>query len=360
VATAPPSPLALLAAVHPALGGLPYRPLGRFPTRVARLGGLLDTPAAARVDLWVKRDDETGALYGGNKVRKLEFILGEAEARGRSRLCTVGGLGSHHVLATAIYARAAGLAFDAVVAPQPITAHVLETLRAMVAAGARLHPVSSWPAVVPMLAALRARRGSYLVAAGGSSPTGSLGYVAAGLELAAQVAAGDCPAPDLVYAALGSCGTVAGLLVGLRLGGLGARVVAVRVVDAIVCNQGGTLRLARRTARLLRRRGAVVPDITAADLAVEHGFFGGGYGTVTAVAEEAVARAAGGGLLLETTYTGKTAAALRAHAARGQLDGKTVLLLDTFSSVDLAPLLAGARPEGPLPPKIAALLASAR
>ena len=357
--TAIASPLALLAAVHPALAGLPHRPLGRFPTRVERLGGLIEEPAAGRVDLWVKRDDETGALYGGNKVRKLEFILGEAEERGRTRLCTVGGVGSHHVLATAIYARAAGLPLDAVVAPQPVTAHVLEVLRAMVAAGARLHPVSSWPQVVPMLAVLRARRGSYLVAPGGSSPTGSLGYVAAGLELAAQVAAGECPAPDLIYAALGSCGTVAGLLVGLRLGGLATRVVAVRVVDAIVCNLGGTLRLARRTARLLRRRGAVVPDITAADVELEHGFFGGGYGTVTAVAEEAVARAVGGGLLLETTYTGKTAAALRAHATRGDLDGRTVLLLDTFSSVDLAPLLADPRPEGPLPARIAALLAAA-
>src|SRR5262245_61649799 len=88
---------------------LPWLPLGRFPTAVARLDGLLPPS----VELWIKRDDESGVAYGGNKVRKLEFLLGEARARGARRLVTLGAIGSHHVLATAIYGKQAGFAVDA-------------------------------------------------------------------------------------------------------------------------------------------------------------------------------------------------------------------------------------------------------
>jgi D-cysteine desulfhydrase len=222
----------------------------------------------------------------------------------------------------------------------------------------RFHPVGSWAAVLPMLAALRARRGSYFIAPGGSSPLGSLGYVAAGLELGEQVRARQCPPPDVIYAALGSCGTVAGLLVGLRLAGLPSRVRAVQVVDGLVCNRGATLRLARRTARLLLRRGARVPPLDGQALSVEGAFYGGAYGASTPAAEEAVARAAASDLWLETTYTGKTLAALLADAATGQLDGQSVLLLDTFSSADLRPLLERAPPQSELPARLAALFAA--
>src|ERR1700754_3133710 len=68
---------------------VPWLPLGRFPTRVERIHGLV--PPA--VELWVKREDESGEAYGGNKVRKLEFLLGEARARGARRLVTLGAIG---------------------------------------------------------------------------------------------------------------------------------------------------------------------------------------------------------------------------------------------------------------------------
>src|SRR4051794_3427357 len=117
--------LALFDALPALAANTPHDPLGRFPTRLHRLDGVV--PPA--VELWVKRDDEGGAAYGGNKVRKLEFLVAEARARGKGRLVTIGGFGSHHVLATGVYGRAAGLAVDAVVFPQPLTPHVLETVR---------------------------------------------------------------------------------------------------------------------------------------------------------------------------------------------------------------------------------------
>src|SRR5690349_596563 len=94
--------------------------LGRFPTRVERVDGIL--PPA--VELWVKREDESGTLYGGNKVRKLEFLFGDARARGCTRLETFGGWGAHHVLATALYGAQAGFRVGATLVPQPLDGHV--------------------------------------------------------------------------------------------------------------------------------------------------------------------------------------------------------------------------------------------
>ena len=349
-----------LFSAFPALADrVPFSPLGRFPTRVHRLSGVL--PPA--VDLWVKRDDESGTAYGGNKVRKLEFLVADAVARKKSRLITMGGFGSHHVLATAVYGRAAGLEVDAVVFPQPITEHVKETVLAAASTGLTYHPVAGIPSVGPRVLALRARRGSVWIAAGGSSPVGSLGYVAAGLELAAQIAAGECPIPDVIYVALGSCGTAAGLLVGLRAAGITSRLVAVQVVDRVVCNRGATLRLAARTRRLIEKKlekrlpiesgASGKPGI--GDFIVDPRFFGGAYGLATDEATSAVAAAAASGLPLETTYTGKTFAALLADAQAGLLDGKRVLFFDTYSSVDLAPLLAAAPAPALLPPRLAKL-----
>jgi 1-aminocyclopropane-1-carboxylate deaminase/D-cysteine desulfhydrase-like pyridoxal-dependent ACC family enzyme len=312
---------------HPRLEGeVPWLPLGRFPTAVERVEGLLPPS----VELWVKREDRSGEAYGGNKVRKLEFLLAESRAQGRERVLTVGGIGSHHVLATAIYGAALGLAVEAVVFPQPLNDHVRQQLVADLGAGARLVPTRGY-AGVP-LAVLARRSGAYYVPGGGSSVTGTLGFVSAAVELEEQVAAGALPRPDLLYVALGSCGTAAGLIAGL--GASGPEVVAVRVVDRLVANAWRTHRLARAT---LSRIGAPGP---LAPLRVEHTQFGGAYGRATPAAEEAVRRAAQAGLILETTYTGKVMAALLADAASGHLDGRRVLFWHTYSSADLAPLLA--------------------
>ncbi|MGZ3407456.1 MAG: 1-aminocyclopropane-1-carboxylate deaminase/D-cysteine desulfhydrase [Polyangia bacterium] len=340
-----------LFRAFPALAqSVPWMALGRFPTPVARVEGLVPGP----VELWVKRDDESGVAYGGNKVCKLEFLLAEARARGARRLVTLGAIGSHHVLATAIYGRQAGFAVDAVVFPQPLTAHVREQMLADVAAGATLHPTSGYLGVP--LAVWRGRRASDAawIPSGGSSPIGSLGYVSAGLELLEQSARGELPRPDVVYVALGSCGTAAGLLVGLAgapsLPRLDARLVGVRVVDRLVSNARVTRALAARTAALLAARGEHWFDqFTPPPFTVEHRFFGGGYGRATAASDDAVARAAAAGLLLEPTYTGKAMAALLADAASGALDGKRVLFLNTYSSVDLTSLLAGGPGVGGLP-----------
>jgi 1-aminocyclopropane-1-carboxylate deaminase/D-cysteine desulfhydrase-like pyridoxal-dependent ACC family enzyme len=348
----PPAP-ALFRAFPALATTVPWVPLGRFPTRVERVHDLVPPS----VELWVKRDDESGAIYGGNKVRKLEFLLGEARARGATRLVTLGAIGSHHVLATAVYGRAAGFAVEAIVFPQPLTDHVREQLLADLAAGATLLPTRGYLGVPWASWRRRRRAGTAWVPAGGSSPVGTLGYVSAGLELLEQIASGELPRPDVVYVALGSCGTAAGLLVGLAgapsLPRLDGAVVAVRVVDRVVSNAGVTRRLAARSAALLAARGEKWFDQSRPlALRVDHRFFGGAYGRSTPASEAAVARAAAVGLRLEPTYTGKAMAALLADAESGALDGKRVLYLHSYNSVDLAPLLAGGPGPDALPPSL--------
>jgi D-cysteine desulfhydrase len=184
-----------------------------------------------------------------------------------------------------------------------------------------------------------------------------LGYVSGGLELGAQMASGELPRPDVVYVALGSNGTAAGLLVSLW-SEPAIELVAVRVTDRVVASEHHVRRLAKATERFLGDRlgvggvGLLPRRGQPPRLRVVHDQFGGAYGRPTAAGEAAVAAAAGAGLGLEPTYTGKCMAALLADARAGRLAGKRVLFIHTLSSVDLRPLLAGAPPTASLPPSL--------
>lgn len=310
----------------------PRLAFGSYPTPVERLERL----SSERTTLWVKRDDLTSKLYGGNKVRKLDHILAEARARGRERLVTFGAAGSHHVLATALFGRLAGFAVDAVVFPQPASAHARENLLADVAQGAHLHPVSTYLAA-PLELLAQWRRDAYFVAAGGSSVAGTLGYVEAGRELAAQIRAGELPEPDEIVVALGSGGTAAGLAVGLALEKLSTKVIGVCVVDPARPFVAFTRWLARRTAKSAGARPGDV-DVDAR-LEFDTRWLGRGYGYPTDEGRRASARAREGGLVLDPTYTAKSFAAALDRVDRG--DKKHVLYWHTLSSAPMAPLTAG-------------------
>src|SRR5205807_7576496 len=185
--------------------------------------------------LWVQRDDRTSSAYGGNKVRKLEFLLPVARRRG-GPVVTAGGTGSHHVVAAAVHARRLGLDVEAVVYPQPDTDDVRRTHAELTRLGVRQTRIPS-PYVMPVGLAARlaahAPRRPYLLWPGASTPLGTLGYVSAGLELVAS----GVPEPDDVVVPLGSGGTAVGTAIGLALGGWRhARVVAVRAADLTVTN----------------------------------------------------------------------------------------------------------------------------
>ena len=327
-----------------------WMPLGQYPTRIHRVQDAL----APEVELWVKREDESSSLYGGNKIRKLEFIIAEAKRRGADRLLTMGSFGSHHVLATGMHGRASGMQVDAIVMPQPITKHVQENLLADVACGIRLHYASSYWHLVAQIAWRSLRRRTYFVTGGGSSPVGTLGYVSAALEIAEQIQDGTCPRFDVVYLPLGSCGMAAGLWLGFRLAKLPMQVVAVQALEAKIGSQKTVLRLARQTNQRYQLGADLERPET--DLRFDARFIGPGYGSPTEEAQASIADAAEVGLDLEITYTSRAWSALRADTASGRLNGKKVLYVYTYSGVDLSPLIAESPGADAMPPAIARVL----
>ncbi len=287
--------------------------LGTAPTPVRRLPGLVDG-----VDLWLKDESVFGdGAWGGNKVRKLEWILPEARRRRVRTLLTVGGIGTHWGLACALYGREHGFGTVLGLVDQPVDDHVREQLARLEASGARLHrypSVGRLKLAAPWLVLSNVRGGTlpWYLPAGGSNPVGTLGYVETALEIAAQVAAGELPEPATVVAPIGSGGTAAGLTLGFRLAGLQTRVFGAVVNDAFPLDAPVIARLANATADLLRSRGAgEIPTIAAADLTTADDWLGTTYGDPTPASIEMVARAREIGLDLEPVYTGKALAAVR-------------------------------------------------
>jgi D-cysteine desulfhydrase len=342
-----------LVARFPALGALPRVPFVELPTPVVALrpDGVPDGA------LWVKRDDRSCPLYGGNKPRKLEFVIGAAAAHGSRRLVTTGGIGTHHGLATTILGRTQGMATTLVLVPQPPTAHVRAQLDAMLAFGADIRFARGVAgAAAGVLAALaratlRRERPS-LVPTGGSSALGDVGFVSAAVELADQVAAGALPAPREIYAAVGSGGTLAGLALGARLAGLSARCVGVLVTDILPPSRERLARLARATLRRLRRADPSVPEVAIGpeDFELTTAQLGAGYGAPTPAGREAAAACAPT-LALDEVYTAKCMAEVLARLRDGRARAP-VLFWNTCNAVDFraaAPAPApGARLPAPL------------
>lgn len=320
----------------PKLAGLPRAALVATPTPIEplRLANLADGA------LFVKRDDRSSPVYGGNKARKLEFTLAAAAARGARRLITTGGIGTHHGLATAIFARALGMKTTVVVVPQPVNDHVREQLRALLSFGAELLPARTVPGAALQVirafttATLRGEKPAW-VPTGGSSALADIGFVSAAFELAEQIEAGAMPAPAEIYLPIGTGGTYAGLVVGAKLAGLHARIIGVLVTDILPPGPARLARLARASLALLRRYEPSLPAvaIAPADFEVVRAQLGPGYGATTPAAEAAADLCRDAGLALETTYTAKCMAEVIARLGDGRAQAP-VLFWNTYNSVD--------------------------
>lgn len=317
----------------------PYRPLGDWPTPVEPLPLLAERLGVGR--LFAKRDDISGRPYGGNKVRKLEFLLGDALQRGVRTILTFGRAGSNHALATAVYARAAELKTISMLLPQPNAHCVQRNLLWSLLVDAELHQQANTPVLVAdavyqfVRSWLRQGRPPMIIAPGGSSPVGTLGYVNAAFELQEQISAGLLPEPDVIYVTAGTMGTAAGLILGLKLAGLQSRVIAVRVAEEAYANEKGMVQLLNRTINHLHRLDDTCPrlNLTRGDFELRHHFYGGEYGRFTPECISAVSLMKETcDLRLEGTYTGKTFAALIDDANRGALADKVVLFWHTANS----------------------------
>jgi D-cysteine desulfhydrase len=309
--------------------------LGQGPTPVLELTGLEGDGGTA--PMWIK-DDGAYSDVGGNKARKLEWLLADARRRRKRVVVTGGAWGTNHGLATAIFARRLGMRAVLVLAPQPETAHVRAQLQRLRGSGAELHFARGLAASYLLAAWLMASRSSagrlpYAIPPGGSNPLGAVGYVEAAFELAEQIARNELPEPSHVVVALGSGGTAAGLLAGLRLAGLRSRLVCVLVSDVVPMTARRVARLARRTLALLRRHGVAAEGVTpnAADLDVERDWLGVGYGHATTEGERATRLLRDGAAVsLDPVYTSKAAAAALDLNRRGAFGAGPVLYWHTY------------------------------
>ena len=318
---------------------LPHLALGAGPSPVRRLAAL---PASSGCEVWVKDDGGYGTVYGGNKVRKLEWIIPDAVAHGCRTIVTVGALATNHGLATALYAREQGLQCALALVDQPVDDHVRRQAERLARSGARIYKThgryrtyAAAPWIMLRHTDFRRLRPPYFLTVGGSTPVGCVGFVEAALELAAQVHEGELPEPTHVVAALGSGGTVAGLAAGLRLAGLRTRVVGIVVNDKMPVGAPVVAKLARRTMDLLRKRGASLPDMTVeeSDIEAETAWLGEGYGHPTPEGERTRAGAAAQeGLALDPVYTAKAMAGLLALRERGRFGDGPVLFWQTHDT----------------------------
>lgn len=338
MATAPVGPR-LRPPIFDALPSLatsvPFIPLADAPTAVERCDALADY--LGRGDVWMKRDDRISAVYGGNKVRRYEFVLADAKARGATGIVTVGGLASTQVMATARFGQALGLPVTAVLFDQPVTRFTREAILTSVDAGATLVHGGGYLRSAWKYRALQKRPGAYVIGPGAATPRANLGYVDAVLELAAQVERGEMPRPDVIVLPTGSSGTLAALALATAWLGWDTEVVGVRITLAVACNALTVGLVRERTFRWIaarapefgrslgRRRGRY---------RLYGGALGPGYGFPTAESVEAMEwyrRLTG--KAGEVTYSAKALVGLRAVARDPAYAGKTILLWQTLSDV---------------------------
>ena len=321
---------------------LPRLELGEFPTPAEKLSGLCCRLGSD--NLYIKRDDISGHIYGGNKVRKLEFLLADARRYGAVKIITSGGAGSNHALATALYAKQAGMQAVLMLFRQANSHAVRENLLMNLYNGAELshhdtyqEQLQAFEEVVRLLK-VADDKAPYIIPLGGSSPIGAIGYVNAGFELAEQISAGELPLPSRIYLALGTMGTTVGLLLGLKAAGIKLCLHAVRVVNAFIADMNKCHTLFCQTNDLIRKLDPSFPlfSMEAEDLTIHHEYFGEKYGLYT---PEAIAAATllrdSDEIILDGTYTGKAFAAFVADARKES--NEPILFWNTKNSRLFAP-----------------------
>lgn len=291
----------------------PRFPLGHWPTPLEpmeRLSRSMGAPA-----LFMKRDDCTGLATGGNKTRKLEFLVGAALQEGADTLLTHGAVQSNHVRQTAAAAALADMRCEALLenrvsdAPPDYATSGNVFLDELF--DARLHHVPAGTAMDEALAEHAARlraRGAkpYVIPGGGSNPLGSLGYAECVRELQQQCAVMGLKKPHIVHAT-GSAGTQAGVLAGIHALGLDWPVTGIGVRAPREVQESRVHALAQR---VLAQMG-LPQDLPREKVVADDRFIGEGYGLPTPGMVEAVRlMARTQGILLDPVYTGKGMAGL--------------------------------------------------
>ena len=309
------------------------------------------TEALGGPRIFIKRDDLTGLALGGNKTRKLEYLLADAKSHDATHLITLGAEQSNHVRQTAAAARLAGMQAILILeskVPQP---DVQGNLLLDVLLGAEYHVIESVSereeVIARLSSGIEADGGTpYLIPVGGSNAVGALGYVAAMLELSYQLW-NEGISPRALYFGSGSGGTQAGIELGARLFGLSMGIRGVMVSPNIDAKREQILNVLAATSSKL----GIANPINDDEVTLLDGYYGAGYGVPTGAGLEAIALLARTeGILLDTVYTAKAFSAMIAEIRGGMYSTTdSIIFLHTggspalFAKVrDLEPILSGA------------------
>jgi L-cysteate sulfo-lyase len=289
--------------------------LGHWPTPLEPMDRLRSHLGGVCPKLYVKRDDCTGLATGGNKTRKLEFLMGEAQAEDAQIVVTFGAVQSNHARQTAAAAAKLDLECDLILldmvhgrgSAYATSGNVL--LDRLL--GARIHLASPAAAQVTLQSILlkheAAGRKAYVVPLGGSNSTGALGYVSAYRELGAQCADLSITVSAIMHA-VSSGGTQAGLVAGAAFYDHRTRILGVNVSRPV---GAGIAQNVREIARETLERLEGIPPGLDRRVEVVDGFIGEGYGIPSDATREAILLAARHeGLILDPVYSGKAFAAL--------------------------------------------------
>lgn len=313
--------------------------LAHLPTPLEpmeRLSKALEGPR-----LWIKRDDCTGMSTGGNKTRKLEFLMGEALARRADVVITQGATQSNHVRQTAAFCARLGLECHAILEDRTrfndsdyrLNGNVLlDALH-----GATIEHVQSGTDMVAACEAAaesfrRQARSPYVIPGGGSNAVGALGYANCALELVNQANEMGLRISRLVHAT-GSAGTQAGLVTGLRAINSGIPLLGIGVRAPKEKQEASVFALAEATAEKLGCPGVV----SRGDVVANTDYVGEGYGIPNAGTIEAIELFARyEGILLDPVYTGKGAAGLIDLVRKSEFDpAENIVFLHTGGSAGL-------------------------
>ena len=320
--------------------------LGFFPTPLHKLQNL---SAKFGVELYMKRDDLSGpGLFGGNKIRKLEYLMGEAKSLGAEYIITYGATQSNHAMQTVTACRRQGLKpllYLISIVP-PDTENYRGNLLINKIMDAEVHiitPLSGTMAEAIELAHVEAAqrirelesmgRVCYEIPVGGANATGTLGFSSAYLELGKQFLQLSYPSVDYIYHATGTGGTLAGLITGKKLLKDKVKIVSVDVGLALPGYEEEIVQLAEQTFKKLGLREGIHP----VEFEVERDYAGPGYeepSPASSAALKLLAREEG--ILVGPVYTAKALAAVLAHIKEGKIaPGSTVLFWHTGGVAEL-------------------------
>lgn len=327
---------------------LPILPIANLPTPVElvpALGDDLSIPG-----LFIKRDDITGELYGGSKVRAAEVVLGAAIHAGKKHLVCSSVAASNWLSVCAIYGNALGLRVHLLGLKRELDDNKKNNLQIQEAIADELIVEKNPFQLLRRAAELlwQYRGDVFYGAPGGTSPSTCLAYVNAMFELAEQIRAKRLAEPKYIFCGLGSCGTAAGLALGAVLAGLRTRIIAIRVADRIISNRINVERLIWAAMRKLHNADsdARLTESPLRRLQIDHHYFGPGYGKSYADAErmkELMVETVG--VPLDDTYTSKVVWGMADYCHRHRVGKAPVLYWHSLNSrlVQISELRAGVK-----------------